>query len=187
MIRKFATVPGFRVALTVILVTILAGATTVHAQQTPAQPAPAQQTPAQQPSAQQPPDKQDSGVQEATPEDIGPGRKVKVKDFRNWTFNAGAGANLPNGTTKDFVRGGGGVVAGGVARNYSKYFGLRGEFQWGNLPLRNSALALAQAPGASSHVSTFMADPVINISVTKVWGGYLLGGFSYFHRVGKLD
>jgi opacity protein-like surface antigen len=187
MIRKFATVPGFRVALTLVLITILAGATMMHAQQTPAQPAPVQQPPAPQPSAQQPPDKQDSGVQEATPEDIGLGRKVKVKDFRNWVFNAGAGANLTNGTTKDFVRGGGGVVAGGVARNYDKYFGLRADFQWDNLPLRNSALALAQAPGARSNVYSFMFDPIVNIPVTKVWGGYLLGGFSYYHRSGKLD
>jgi hypothetical protein len=32
-----------------------------------------------------------------------------------------------------------------------------------------------------------MADPIINIPVTKVWGGYFLGGFSYLHRSGKLD
>lgn len=186
MIRKFATVPGFRVALALVLVTILAGATTVHAQQTPAQQPPAQQPPAQQPSAQPQPDNQ-SGVQEASTEDLGPGRKLKVKEYKNWTFNAGGGANLTSGTTKTFVRGGGGVAAAGVARNYSKYFGFRLDFQWDNLPLRNSALALAQAPGATSHVYSFSIDPILNFQVTKAWGGYVLGGPSYFHRSGKLD
>lgn len=187
MIRKFATVPGFRVVLALILVTILAGATTVHAQQTPPQQPPAQQPPAQPPSAQQQPDNQQSSSQEASPEEIGPTRKVKVKDYRNWTFNAGGGVSLTNGTTRTFVRGGGGVAAAGVARNYSKYFGFRLDFQWDNLPLRNSALALAQAPGATSHVYSFMLDPIINIPVTKAWGGYLVGGPSFYHRSGKLD
>ncbi len=192
MIRKFATVPGFRIALTLILVTILAGATTVHAQQTPAQQPPAQQTPAQQPPDNQQPSTQQSGTQqsstqEASPEEIGPIRKAKVKDYKNWTFNAGGGASLTNGATRTFVRGGGGVVAAGVARNYSKYFGFRLDFQWDNLPLRNSALALAQAPGATSHVYSFMLDPILNVHVTKSWGGYLLAGPSYFHRSGKLD
>ncbi|SRR6266567_2380814 len=187
MIRKFATVPEVRIALTLILVTILAGVTTVHAQQTPAP-----QPPAQQPPAQQQPDNQQSGsqqssTQEASPEEIGPTRKVKVKEYKNWTFNAGGGASLTNGTTRTFVRGGGGVVAAGVARNYSKYFGFRLDFQWDNLPLRNSALALAQAPGATSHVYSFMLDPILNVHVTKSWGGYLLAGPSYFHRSGKLD
>jgi hypothetical protein len=188
MIRKFARVPGCRVALALILVTILVGATTVHAQQTPAQQPPAQPPAQQPPAAAQPqPDNQSSGVQEASPEETAPGRKLKVKDYRNWAFNVGAGANLTSGTTKTFVRGGGGVAAAGVARNYSKYFGLRADFQFDNLPLRNSALALAQAPGATSHVYSFSIDPIINIPVTKAWGGYVLGGPSYFHRSGKLD
>jgi Outer membrane protein beta-barrel domain len=182
MIRKFATVPGCRLVLALILVTILAGATTVHAQQTPAQ-----QPPAQQPPAQQPPDgKSSSSSQEASPEDM-PGRKPKVKDYKNWVFNVGGGANITSGATKTFVRNGGGVAAAGAARNYSKYFGFRFDFQWDNLPLRNTALALAQAPGATSHVYSFMLDPIINIPVTKTWSGYILGGPSYFHRSGKLD
>ena len=110
MIRKFATVPSFRVVLTLILATILAGATSVHAQQTPAQQpdtaTPAQQPPAQQPSAQPQPESPQSGTQEASPEEI-PGRKPKVKDYKNWVFNVGGGASLTNGTTAKFVRGGG--------------------------------------------------------------------------------
>jgi hypothetical protein len=182
MSRKFATVSGFRVVLALISVTILAGATTVHAQQTPAQPPP----PAPQPQAQQPSNQQSSS-QEASPEEIGPTRKPKVKEYKNWTFNVGGGASLTNGATRTFVRGGGGIVAAGVAHNYSKYLGLRFDFQFDNLPLRTSALQQAQAPGATSHVYSFAFDPIINIPVTRLWGGYILAGGSFFHRSGKLD
>ncbi len=190
MIRKFAMVPGFRVVLTLILVTILAGATTVHAQLTPAQ-QPASQPPASQQQSSQPPaapaspDKQ-SSTQEATPEDIGP-RRVKPKEYKNWVFNAAGGGSLTNGTTTEFVRGGGGIAAAGVARNYSKYFGFRLDFQFDNLPLRDSALVSAQAPGATSHVYSLALDPIINIPVTNDWGGYILAGPAFYHRSGKLD
>src|ERR1700689_2431516 len=177
MIRKFAAVPGVRVVRTLILATILAGASTVHAQQTPAQDAPAQ-PPAQQPQAQQPeaqkPAETTPSGQEATPGEIGSARKPKVKLYKNWVFNAGGGANLPNGTTQEFVRGGGGVATAGVARNYSQYFGFRMDFQFDNLPLRDSALRLAQAPGANSHVYSVSLEPIINMPVTSDWGGYLV-------------
>jgi opacity protein-like surface antigen len=183
MIRKFATVPGFVPAL--ILVTILAGAPTVHAQQTPAQPPAEPQPPAQQPPAQQPADQ--SSSQEASPEEATPKRKTKPHDYNNWTFNVGGGASLTNGVTTKYVRGGGAIAAAGVARNFSKYLGFRADFQWDNLPLRNSALQLAQAPGATSHVYSFTLDPIINIPVTKVWSGYFVIGPAYYHRSGKLD
>jgi len=186
MIRKFVTVPTFGI----VLAAILAGATTVCAQQsTPAQQAPTQQPPAQTPADQSSAGQSSAGQsssQEATPEDIGTRRKVKVKDYKNWTFNVGGGGGLTNGTTTKFARSGA-VAAAGVARNYSKYFGLRVDFQWDNLPLRNSALALAQAPGATSQVYSFTFDPIINIPVNKTWGGYFVVGPGYYHRSGKLD
>lgn len=197
MIRKFATVPRFRVGLTLILATILMGATTVHAQQTPveeasSQPTPSQQSPAptppataQEPSAQKPADQ--SGTQEASAEEVGSRRKLKPKEFRNWNFNVGGGGSLTNGTTQKYVRGGGIIGAAGVARNYSKYFGFRADFQWDNLPLRNSALQLAQAPGATSQVYTFTLDPIISLPFTKEWSGYIVGGPGYMLRTGKLD
>ncbi len=182
MSRKFATVSGVSVVLA-LLITILTGTGIVQAQQAPAQQAPpAQQTPTQpQPETQQP------SSQEAAPEEIGPTRKTKVKEYKTWIFNIGGGASLTNGNTKNFVRSGGGIAAAGVAHNYSKYFGLRLDFQFDNLPLRASGLQAAQAPGATSHVYSLALDPIINIPVTKVWGGYIVGGGSFFHRSGKLD
>jgi hypothetical protein len=183
MIRKFAWVLGFRVVPALIFfATILTGATTVSAQQAPPEPKPAEAA-----AAQQPADTQQSSSQEASPEESGPRRKSRPHDYKNWSFNIGGGGSLTNGNTRNFVRGGGGIGAVGVAHNYNKYFGLRADFQWDNLPLRTSALQLAQAPSATNYAYSVMADPVINIPVTKVWGGYFVGGFSYLHRSGKLD
>jgi len=198
MIRKFATVPRFRIALRrMIQATILIGAATAIAQenqaqqnqnqQAPVQQTPAQPAPAQQPSAQQPTDNQQSGNQEASPEETIPRRRSKAHEYKNWSFNAAGGASLTSGTTKTLVRSGGEIAAAGVARNYSKYFAFRADFQWDNLPLRNSALGLAQAPGANSHVYSLMLDPIVNIPVTNEWGGYVLVGPSFYHRSGSLD
>ena len=177
MIRKLATIP--QSLLTAFCLTVLMGIATVHAQQTPTQPS------NPQPQTQQP--DQSSSSQEASPEETQKPEVKKKHDYKNWTFNAGGGASLMHGTTNTYVREGGGVFAAGVARNYSKYFGFRFDFQFDNLPLRSSALSLAQAPGANSHVYSFMIDPIINFPVTKKWGGYVVFGPSYFHRSGKLD
>jgi len=192
MIGKFAAVPGFRVvpALT-FFVAILAGAGTARAQQPAAQQPAAQepttQQPAtqQQPAGQQQPEGQQSGQEPASEESTR--RPPKPKEYKNWTFNVGGGANLTTGTTKSLARGGGGVGAAGVARNFNKYFGFRADFQFDNLPLRNTALELAQATGATSHVYSLTVNPIINIPATKEWGGYLTFGPAFYHRSGRLD
>lgn len=181
MIRKFATIPGLTLFQCATLVIVLTGVASVHAQQAPAsQPAPQQ-------TQQKPDDQQSSSSQEASQEETTSSRRTKKHDYKNWTFNVGGGANLPRGTTNNYVRGGGGVAAAGVARNYNKYFGFRLDLQFDNLPLRSSALQAAQAPGANNHVYSLMLDPIINIPASKNWGGYLVFGPSFYHRSGKLD
>jgi len=180
MIRKFATIPGLTLFQSAMLVIVLMGVASVHAQQ-----APASQASAAAPAQQQP--GQSNSSQEASQEETTSSRRAKKHDYKKWTFNVGGGANLPSTTTNLYVRGGGGVAAAGVARNYSKYFGFRLDFQFDNLPLRTSALQLAQAPGANNHVYALMLDPIINIPASKNWGGYLVFGGSFQHRSGMLD
>jgi hypothetical protein len=183
MIRKFVTAFGFRVVFAgMFLLTILAGAVNVRAQQTSDQ-----QSPGQPGQAQQQPENQQSSSQEASPEESTSRRRAKPREYKKWTFNVGGGASLTNGTTRTFARGGGGIAAAGVARNYSKYFGFRADVQWDNLPLHNTALVEAQASGGNAHVYSVMVDPIFNIPATKQWGGYFLAGPSYYHRSGKLD
>lgn len=178
MIREFVAIPCAGIVLAaVVLAMILTGIPTASAQQTAPPPDPQTQT--QQPDSPQP------SVQETEPEVIKP--RAKPHLFDKWTFNLGAGASLFTGTTQQFSRGGGGVGAFGVARNYSPYFGLRLDFQFDNLPLKSTALEAAQAPGGTNHVYTLMGDLLFNLPVTRLWTGYFIGGGTFFHRDGKLD
>jgi len=162
MIRKFAMVLAW---------TTLAGAT-IHAQQAPA---------SQQPAAPQPATQENPEIESTSR------RKARPHDYRNWTFNVGVGANLPNGTTSDFVKGGGVGGEVGVARNYSKYFGFRLDFIGSNLPLRTQALQIAQAPSGTGYVYGVTLDPIFNIPVGKLYTAYALVGPGFYHRAGKLD
>lgn len=184
MIGKFAS------ALALLSSMVLLGARgisqTAPADQPPT-PAPATQQPAaQQPAAQQPAAQQPDTSQEPS-EEPSPRRRVKPRTYKPWSFNAGLGANLDSGTTKTFVRGGGYDGMAGVARNGSKYLGLRGDFLFADLPLRQSSLALAQAQSASSYLFAVTVGPVINIPVTKEWSGYIVFGPGYYHRFGTLS
>jgi hypothetical protein len=180
MIGKFVT------ASALTLFTILLGA------QAFAQSTPPEQTPATPPAATQPSTTPQTGTPPAAAdqepaEETSSSRHKKIHDYKNWSYNVGAGANLDSGTTKTYVRGGGVVATAGVARNANKYFGLRGDFIFADLPLRDSSLRLAQATGDSSYFFGVTLDPVINVPVTKLWGGYILFGPGFYHRSGSLD
>lgn len=179
MIGKFAS------ALTLLVLMFLWSAQgvaqTESAAQPPAAPTAAQQTPAAQTSAQQPTNAQEPAEEEST------SRRKKVHDYKNWSYNIGAGANVDSGTTKQFVRGGGVVGNFGVARNANKYLGLRADFIFADLPLKDSALQLAQANSATSYMLGVTLDPIINLPVTSKYGAYVLFGPGYFHRSGSLS
>src|ERR1700691_1992052 len=187
MIGKFATAS----ALPLLILTILLGAKGFGQAAPPAQPAAAPTPAAQQPSPQQPPAQQPAAQPPATEQDPSeeplPRRKAKPKDYKNWTFDIGAGANLDSGTTETYVRGGGGVGTVGVARNANKYLGLRADFIFANLPLRDSTLPLAQATGDNNNLYAVTLDPIINIPASKLYHGYFLLGGGFYHRTGSLS
>jgi len=190
MIGKFASV------LTLLTVMVMPGGkalaqsapagSTQSGQPTAAQPSTAtpaaQQPPSPSPTAQPP----ESGQEPADEGSLSRSRK-KPRDYKNWSFNVGAGANVDSGKTKTFVRGGGLVGSVGAARNAKKYLGLRADFIFADLPLRDSALNLAQATGDSSYAFAVTLDPIINFPVTKLYSGYVLFGPGYFHRAGSLN
>ncbi len=184
MIGKFASVSALKLLLFTSLVALLpsrqALAQSPATSQSPAAQQPATPT-TQAPAAQQPSSDQESAEEEST------SRRKKPKEYKNWVFNVGAGANTDSGATKNFVRGGGFVGTAGVARNANKYLGLRAEFIYADLPLKDSALVLAEATGATSYVYAATLDPIINLPVSKDWGGYIIFGAAYYHRAGSLD
>jgi hypothetical protein len=185
MMGKFASVTATANVLALLVLMILLGpqglAQTTPAGQTPATPAPAAQPPAAQtPAAQKPDSGQEPADEQSTL------RRKRPKDYKNWTYNVGAGANLDSGATRTWVRQGGFVGAAGVARNADKYFGLRADFVFANLPLRDSTQNLAQATGATSNAYAVTLDPIFNLPVTKEYGAYFLLGAGYYHRSGSL-
>jgi len=183
MIRKFAAFPARCAEVMIVLAMTLAASAALNAQQSTPPADPQSQSSETQPPAGNP----QAGGQETSTSDTLPGRRAKPKQYKLWNFNVGGGAGLTSGTTNTFVRGGGGVAAAGVAHNYSPYFGFRLDFQYDNLPLRNSALQLAQAPGATNHAYSLMLDPIINIPASNLWSGYIVFGPTFIHRSGKLD
>jgi hypothetical protein len=188
MMGKFAATAR---VLALVLVILLLGARG-FAQSTPAGQAPATQpaTPdpaAQQPATPTPAAKQPDSSQEPAEEESTSVRRKRVHDYKNWVYNVGAGANLDSGPTFTWVRQGGFVATAGAARNANKYLGLRADFVFANLPLRDSTLELAQATGATSRVYSLALSPIINIPVTKEYGGYFLLGADFMHRSGNLQ
>jgi hypothetical protein len=187
MIGKFATAS----ALSLLILTMLLGgqglAQTTPSGESPSSPTPSAQQPTPPQSSTQPAAPQNSSDQEPATEESSSRRKTKPKDYKNWTYNVGVGANVDSGTTRTFVRGGGYGATAGVARNANKYLGLRADFIFADLPLRQSSLSLAQAGSASSYLFALTLGPVINIPVTKQWGGYILFGAGYYHRMGNLS
>jgi len=177
--------------LTSLVLTILLGAQgfaqTMPAGQTPAAPPAAPSPAAQQPATPTPAAKQPDSSQEPADEGSTSSRQKRVHDYKNWVFNVGAGANLDSGPTRTWVRQGGFVGAAGVARNANKYLGLRADFIFANLPLRDSTQELALATGATTHAYSVTLDPIINIPVTKVYSAYVLIGADFIHRSGSLN
>jgi len=179
MIGKFATASALLVLF--IMLGKPAFGQTAPAGQTPAAPASGPQSPAAQAPAQPPASGQEPADEEST------SRRKKIHDYKTWNYNVGVGANVDSGTTKQFVRGGGIVGTAGVARNANKYLGLRADFIFADLPLRDSTLQAAQATGDTSYMLGVTLDPIINIPVTSKYGGYVLFGGGFYHRSGSLD
>jgi Outer membrane protein beta-barrel domain len=198
MMVKFARVTATASLLTLLVLITLLGAPgfaqTAPAEQNgqtpataPAAPAPAAQQPVTpNPAASGPAAPQPDASQEPADE-ISAARRKKVHDYKNWVFDVGGGANLVSGTTRDWVRGGGLVGTVGVARNANKYLGLRADFIFADLPLRDSTVDLAQATGSTDYAFAITLDPIINVPITKEWGGYVLFGASFDHRAGNLS
>lgn len=181
MIGKFASASALLLGILTIFTAGQALAQTSAGEPAPSATVPAGQTPAAQSQSTK-----SSAADEPADEESTSRHRSRVHNYKNWTYDVGFGANIDSGTTKSFVRGGGGVGTVGVARNANKYLGLRADFIFANLPLRDSALQLAQATSATDYALAFTIDPVINIPVTSLWGGYVLFGPGYYHRSGSL-
>src|SRR5579863_6980054 len=176
MIERFVKVVG-----TAAIMFLAAAA---HGQQAEPQQAQPQAQPQQAPETPKPAATQDSSQETV---EVSSSRRVKPRDYKPWEFSVSGGGNLPHGTTNIFVKGGSAAADAGVARNFSKYVGFRLDFSWTNLPLRVSALELAQSKGGSNQIYGLSLDPIFYIPVTRIYSGYALVGPGFYRRSGKLD
>lgn len=187
MTEKFATASVFAAVFSVVLISLICQPS--HAQTTASNQAPAgTQAPAAngQEAASPIGAAQQQASEESTDEQP-LGRRKKPRDYKKWNYDVGVGAHVDSGATKTFVRGGGLQGNIGVARNANKYFGLRGEFMYADLPLRQSSLSIAQAGSSNAYLLAAMVNPVINFPVTSLWGGYVVFGGGYLRRSGSLN
>lgn len=138
----------------------------------------------QQPTTSNP---QSPAAEEEQSVEEGISLRKKEHNYKNWNYNVGAGANVDSGATKSFVRGGGlgGMI--GVARNANRYFGLRADAIYEDLPLKQSSIAISGATSATSYLLAGTLGPIINIPVSSTSGGYVLFGAGFFHRAGNLN
>lgn len=186
MIGKFAAPSALKLAafdLLMAFVLVAQSAAQSENAQAPAEPQTGNTASVPQASAGQQP----SGGQEPAEEEESTSRRRRGHEYKKWQFNAGAGVNTTSGTTYNFVRGGAFSAVAGVARNANQYLGLRADFMYANLPIRASALELAQATGATNYALALTLDPIINIPASKEWGGYIIFGPSFTHRTGSLN
>jgi hypothetical protein len=109
-------------------------------------------------------------------------------------FLVGGGFTLPVGGSHNYLAPSYNIQVG-VARNFSKKFGVQAEFDWANFGFQtstlNNQLAIYNGPyfeydlpqiGGSSHVWSFTLNPIMNFYTSDTWGAYVIGGGGFYHK-----
>ena len=112
-----------------------------------------------------------------------------------WTFAVGGGFNLPVSTTHDDLTTGYRFQVGG-GRNLNKKFGVLLQYDYDRFGFQNSTLnrqlsiynnqyidaGLTQL-GGHTHMWSFTLNPVYTIAQGEKFGGYLVAGVGFYHKV----
>ncbi len=103
-----------------------------------------------------------------------------------WNFNVGGGVGFPIKDTGKFVNDGGNFSIG-AGPNFGRFFGLKGEFMWQDLPLKQEVLTLTGSPDSSSRASYGLTGNLIfRIPTGTRLGLYAIGGGGWYHASGEL-
>ena len=111
-----------------------------------------------------------------------------------YTFLVGGGFTLPAGGSHNYLAPSYNIQVG-VARNFSKTFGVQVEFDYANFGFQtstlNSQLAIYNGPyfdyglpqiGGNSHIWSFTLDPIMNFYTSDTLGAYVIGGGGFYHK-----
>ncbi|MBW4026966.1 hypothetical protein [Acidipila rosea] len=94
---------------------------------------------------------------------------------------AGGGLTSPIGNTGHYETFGGNLRLGG-GWNFTKKFGLLGEFEFNSDKIPGAVLANVGAPGGHVHLYGITADPIYYYWNTQKVGAYAVGGIGFYHK-----
>lgn len=118
-----------------------------------------------------------------------------------YTFFGGGGVSLPTGGTNNYLSTGYNVQVGG-GRNFNKKLALLAQFDFNHFGLQTNTLnnllstyqtlcgtscsdsgtAISQI-GGTNHIWSFTVDPMYTYMDHEKFGGYVIGGVGFYHKV----
>ncbi len=134
------------------------------------------------------------------------GRRPVYADSRHnadgsakYTFFVGGGVSIPTGGTHNYLSTGYSIQGGG-GRNFNKKLALLAQFDYNHYGIQSSTLnsllgtyvnlgATGQDGGplgelgGSNHIWSFTLDPMYTYMDHDKFGGYVIGGIGFYHKV----
>lgn len=105
-----------------------------------------------------------------------------AQNFNRFTFNAGGGFGAGLGDAGKFTNTSFHGVAGG-GLNFSRRFGIKGEYMYYNLALKDSVIQQQfLLPGAHGNLQSATVNGVINLLSQGRWGFYGIAGAGWYQR-----
>ncbi len=104
------------------------------------------------------------------------------RSFHRLNLDFGGGVTPTLGVTGNNLNTGWNITGGG-GYNFTKQFGVIGQFMWDGLGVPNSVIQMFGTPGANAHIWGFTLNPRIRFLTSHRLGFYIIGGPGYYHRV----
>jgi hypothetical protein len=107
--------------------------------------------------------------------------------FSHYNFTAGAGLGIGRGEVSQFVGNSfNGVVGGGW--NFSRIFGVDGEYMYYDLGFKPTVTREQSLPGQSGHMQSFSLDGIVNVPRhIGNFGAYGIFGVGFYARTVKAN
>jgi hypothetical protein len=102
-------------------------------------------------------------------------------EWHHYNFNVGGGVTPPAGATSGRLDTGWNFVAGG-GYNFTRAFGVVGEYMVNQMDVSSSVLRQLNVPGGTGTIWSLTANPMIRFNPNGRFGGYLIGGGGWYTR-----
>jgi len=112
------------------------------------------------------------------------GKAYAQGEFTPLNFNIAGGVGFPLSDASHFVNNGANFVVG-AGPNFSRLFGMNGEFMWHDLPVKRSTMDQLGIASASAREYSVTLNAIVRIPTPGLAGAYLIGGGGWYHRSGE--